>query len=77
MYATTYRKTDGIDIAPAAGYLGGLGRTVVRAAGTLLLWQRRAAERQRLIDLDDRLLTDMGFTYADAQREHEKPFWRA
>ena len=76
MFAATYQKTDGIAIAPAAGYLGRLGRKIVRAAGTLLLWQRRAAERQRLVELDDRLLNDMGFTYADARREHDKPFWR-
>ncbi len=43
---------------------------------TLLTWQRRAAERDRLATLDPRLLADMGISEAAAAREAGIPFWR-
>jgi uncharacterized protein YjiS (DUF1127 family) len=50
-----------------------LARTLV---DTLLTWQRRAAERDRLATLDPRLLADMGISEAAAAREAAIPFWR-
>ncbi len=50
-----------------------LARTLV---GTLLTWQRRADERNRLATLDPRLLADMGISEATAAREAAIPFWR-
>ncbi len=44
---------------------------------TLLTWQRRASERTRLAEMDDRAYKDMGITRADAWRETRKPFWSA
>jgi uncharacterized protein YjiS (DUF1127 family) len=35
-------------------------------------WQ----QRQDLLDLDDRLLTDIGVTRRQAELEVHKPFWR-
>ena len=35
-------------------------------------WQQRHA----LLELDDRLLADIGLTREDALREARKPFWR-
>lgn len=43
----------------------------------LLCWQARAAERHRLLQLDNRLLRDVGISRAEAQAEAAKPFWRA
>jgi uncharacterized protein YjiS (DUF1127 family) len=43
---------------------------------TLLIWQRRAQERDRLATLDPRLLSDMGISAAEAAREAAIPFWR-
>lgn len=43
----------------------------------LLCWQARAAERRRLLQLDDRLLSDIGVSHAEARAEAAKPFWRA
>ncbi len=43
---------------------------------TLLTWQRRAEERDRLATLDPRLLSDMGISEAAAAREAAIPFWR-
>ena len=53
--------------------LARLPRTLVE---TLLTWQRRAAERDRLATLDPRLLSDMGISEAAAAREAAIPFWR-
>ncbi len=53
--------------------LARLPRTLVE---TLLTWQRRADERDRLATLDPRLLADMGISEAAAAREAAIPFWR-
>jgi uncharacterized protein YjiS (DUF1127 family) len=42
-----------------------------------LTWQRRASERTRLAEMDDRAYKDRGITRADAWRETRKPFWSA
>ena len=52
-----------------------LSTAAARAWQTLLTWQRRASERNRLAEMDQRLLKDMGITRADAWRETQKPFW--
>ncbi len=56
-----------------AAELSRLPRTLV---DTLLTWQRRAEERDRLATLDPRLLSDMGISEAAAAREAAIPFWR-
>ncbi len=43
---------------------------------TMLLWQQRAEERQRLADLSDHILRDVGLTRAEAESESDKPFWK-
>ncbi len=48
-----------------------------RALDTLVTWQERSMQRRHLMELDDRLLADMGMTRADAVGEHSKPFWRS
>ncbi len=39
-------------------------------------WQVRARQRRRLLELDDRLLRDIGISRADAQRLADRPFWK-
>jgi len=46
-------------------------------AGTLRTWRRRAVERRQLLELDSRLLADIGLTHADALAEAGKPVWKA
>jgi uncharacterized protein YjiS (DUF1127 family) len=48
-----------------------------RIAGLLALWRRRAYERRRLAQLDDRMLADIGVNRLDRARECRKPFWHA
>ena len=45
---------------------------------TLLIGRMHARwqQRQDLLDLDDRLLTDIGVTRRQAELEARKPFWR-
>ena len=58
------------------GILAELARLPRTLVETLLTWQRRAAERDRLATLDPRLLNDMGISEAAAAREAAIPFWR-
>ncbi|MEJ0015334.1 MAG: DUF1127 domain-containing protein [Acetobacteraceae bacterium] len=37
---------------------------------------RRYRTRQRISELDSFMLKDIGVTFADAEREANKPFWR-
>ena len=48
---------------------------LTRAVYTLEEWHERARQRRRLMELDDRLLKDVGLTRADVARETSKPFW--
>jgi uncharacterized protein YjiS (DUF1127 family) len=49
---------------------------VFRMGETLHTWQKRADERTRLGELDDRMLKDIGIHPSDAAREADKAFWR-
>jgi uncharacterized protein YjiS (DUF1127 family) len=40
-------------------------------------WRRRARERRELSELDERDRHDLCISRCDAQREAQKPFWRA
>jgi uncharacterized protein YjiS (DUF1127 family) len=39
-------------------------------------WQERAAERHRLMTLDERALGDLGLNRDSVDAEASKPFWR-
>lgn len=39
-------------------------------------WYRRARARRRLVDLDDRILEDIGLTRYEAEQEYRKFFWQ-
>ncbi len=44
--------------------------------GIYATWHRRIKTREHLVDLDDRLLRDIGISRYDAIKEAAKPFWR-
>ncbi len=50
---------------------------LIRLVDWIGAWQDRAAERRRLLALDDRILVDIGIDRATAIAEAQKPFWRA
>jgi uncharacterized protein YjiS (DUF1127 family) len=39
-------------------------------------WRRRAQDRARLAALDDRMLSDIGISRAEAEFLGNRPFWR-
>jgi uncharacterized protein YjiS (DUF1127 family) len=58
---------------PSAGSKG----LIRRVFDTLMLWQQRAAERDQLMAMDDRMLQDLGVSRVDVDFEYAKPFWRS
>jgi uncharacterized protein YjiS (DUF1127 family) len=48
---------------------------VRRAALKIGGWRERRRQRQALLELDDRLLKDIGLSRAAAMAEAKKPFW--
>lgn len=40
-------------------------------------WMERHEQRSRLVEMDGRMLRDMGMDKVDALNEAAKPFWRA
>jgi uncharacterized protein YjiS (DUF1127 family) len=57
--------------------LGAAARALFGLLEILLVWQERARDRQRLAELDDHLLKDIGISRVDAWHEASKPFWRS
>jgi uncharacterized protein YjiS (DUF1127 family) len=43
---------------------------------TISVWIERRRQRQALIELDDRLLADIGLSIQQACHEAAKPFWK-
>ncbi len=54
----------------------GRGHPVKGLFATLVTWQQRYELRRHLLEMDGRLLDDMGFSTAQARQEAAKPFWR-
>ncbi len=80
---TLQRRHIGAPLGPARvfarvfeGLIAELSHLPRSLVETLLTWQRRADERDRLATLDPRLLSDMGISEAAAAREAAIPFWR-
>lgn len=46
-----------------------------RLVALLNIWAQRRRDRRALIELDDRLLRDIGLDRLAARREAERPFW--
>jgi uncharacterized protein YjiS (DUF1127 family) len=44
-------------------------------ADLVLNWMEVARQRRHLASLDNRMLSDIGFSGADVEREIERPFW--
>ena len=47
------------------------------ALALMRCWYERVRQRQELARLDARMLRDIGVTSTEAEREFNKPFWRA
>ena len=53
-----------------------VGNAVTRMFGALREWRRRSKDRAQLAALNDRMLTDIGISRAEAEFLANKPFWR-
>ena len=51
-------------------------RATIRGLDAVFEWRARAAERNAMRALDDRMLRDVGLSRADLERELHKPFWQ-
>lgn len=50
-------------------------RSALRLLDVLQTWHGRMRERRALLQLDDRMLKDVGLSRADVAHEAGKPFW--
>ena len=55
----------------------GIGAGLEAVASAFYEWRDRVRQRKMLAGLDDRLLSDIGLSRSDVEREVQKPFWRA
>lgn len=53
-----------------------LSAVAMQAGTTVRMWRHRALYRHHLRGLDDHLLSDLGLTRAQAEREAARPFWQ-
>ena len=54
-----------------------LRKLILAARQVIAHWQRRVRIRNELITLSDGDLRDIGWTRAEVEAKHRKPFWRA
>ena len=71
--SSLYGEHRGTPISLRAYLFGIAGRMVSAVRG----WQQRIELRAHLLELDNRLLDDIGMDWMDAKREASKPFWKA
>jgi uncharacterized protein YjiS (DUF1127 family) len=57
-------------------FSAGVGHPVRRLFATVVAWQQRYELRQHLLEMDDHLLDDIGFSRAQARQEAARPFWK-
>lgn len=63
-------------VATLIGYGPSRGWTIVDIADRVAQWHERSRQRRVLMQLDDRLLSDIGISRSEAETEARKPFWR-
>ena len=61
---------------PSVGPRADWGSAMRRVWAVLAYWLDRSRQRHRLLSLDDRMLSDIGISRADAEWEYRKWFWQ-
>jgi uncharacterized protein YjiS (DUF1127 family) len=67
----------GASLSPAHASGRKISRYFSAMLTRVLEWQERSEQRHLLAAMDDRMLKDIGVNALDAQREANKPFWKA
>jgi uncharacterized protein YjiS (DUF1127 family) len=62
---------------PRSAFFAKLGAMLSQTVAMPRLWARRRHDRHALLQLDDRMLRDIGFDRAQAEGMAARPFWRA
>ena len=75
-FAGVLAETSEAFVAAVSDILTGANDLIGGGAHKLATWSERMAQRQHLLDLDNRLLDDIGMDRGEALKEAEKPFWR-
>ena len=57
--------------------LHAFSKAVIATANFVTRWYDRSRQRRQLVELDSRLLNDIGVSRAQALTEFDKPFWRS
>ncbi|MEM8742152.1 MAG: DUF1127 domain-containing protein [Pseudomonadota bacterium] len=55
---------------------GGVFAGAFSVVRLVLRWADRATQRSRLVELDERMLKDIGISREDAKLEARRPFWQ-
>ncbi|WP_259781123.1 DUF1127 domain-containing protein [Aestuariispira ectoiniformans] len=76
-FVSVMTSTSELLVRAISDAVDGLNSLADKAFELVTVWQSRNAQRHHLMELDDRLLHDLGMTRADAIVEARKPFWRA
>ncbi len=77
MNTTTCKPNEVVSAELALVGLGGVARNWIQNSVAIDFgWWDRARQRHHLLQLDDRLLKDVGLTRAGVEREVAKPFWK-
>jgi uncharacterized protein YjiS (DUF1127 family) len=76
-----YRRYDNWQIAALGASGNVFGGLTLRLLGTLRLWHDRWCKRRAMardiLSFNDAMFEDFSTSRAEAQKEVEKPFWRA
>ena len=59
-----------------AGWSGSVARLFQTLGASVQDWLHNRAERLRLAQLDERMLSDLGLSRGDVDREYARPFWQ-
>ncbi len=81
MHTISQRGRFGAYAGPCRPTAASFGKILLEAAAralrTLLIWQERDRQRHALLQLDARMLKDIGLSRADVALDLRKPFWHA